>query len=140
MKINYDDLNEKHCRSVDKLYRQFAGLSSEIISFKKNTIELKIKISDRWPKDPTITAIQLAKCWRHYHDCLKTAKFYKVTLVYLNSDQETGGFVSLSPDQDISLLAESLWYTVQNITNPGENKFILLIGSIDGKNRNPELQ
>lgn len=139
MEINYDDLNEKHCRLVDKLYRQFAGLSSEIISYKKRTIELKIRISKRWPKDPATTAIQLAKCWRDYHDCLKTARFYKVTLVYLNSDQEKGGFVTYSPNQDISSLAQALWITVQKMNNPGENKSLLLTGSIDDEKSNQKL-
>jgi hypothetical protein len=134
MKINYDDLNEKHCQSVDKLYRQFAGLSSKIISYGNSTIELKIKISERWTKDPTTTAIQLAKCWRNYHDCLKTARFYRVTLIYLNSDQDTGGFLSFSPNRDFSSLVQEMRNTVQKMNNPGDNRSILLTGTIDDEN------
>ena len=136
MKLDYDDLNEKHCQSVDKLYRQFGGLSSEIISFKNLTIELKIEISERWPKDPTTTAIQISKCWREYHECLKTAKFYRVTLVFLNPDQDTGGFVEPSQYQVSSSIAQELWNTVQRMNNPGENKSILMTGPIDEKNGN----
>lgn len=136
MKLNYNKLNEKHCREVDKLYRQFAGLSSEIISFENQTIELEIRISERWTKDPTTTAIQIAKDWRNYHTCLKTAKFYKVNLVYLNPDQETGGFVSASQNKDISSLAQELMNTIQKINNAGENKSILLTGPIDKDKRN----
>lgn len=135
MKIDYDHLNEKHCREVDKLYRQFAGLSSEIISFENQTIELKIKISERWTKDPTTTAIQIAKDWRHCHNCLKAARFYKVTLVYLNSDQDTGGFVSHSSKSDIPSLAQAMLNIVKKMNNPGENKSILLTGPIDAGNR-----
>jgi ATP-dependent protease HslVU (ClpYQ) peptidase subunit len=108
MKINYAELNEDHCRRVDKFYRQFAGLSSEIISFNTLTIELEIKISKRWKKDPTTTAVQIAKDWRSYHDCLITARFYKVTLVFLNPDQETGGVLSSSQNQDRSSLVQEI--------------------------------
>lgn len=138
MKLNYKELNEKHCQWVDKLYRQFGGLSSEIISFKKQAIELKIKISERWTKDPTTTAIQIAKDWRLFHDCLKTAKFYKVTLVFLKPDQDTGGIVKPSQYQDSSSIAQALLNMVQRMENPGENKSILLTGPIDGKASGPD--
>jgi hypothetical protein len=136
MKLNYKELNKKHCQWVDKLYRQFGGLSSEIISFKNLTIELKIEISERWPKDPTTTAIQIAKDWRHLHDCLKTARFYKVTLVFFNPDQDTGGIVKPSQYQDSSSIAQELWNTVQRMNNPGKNSSILLTGPIDDENGN----
>ena len=134
MKINYDELNEKHCRLVDKMYRQFAGLSSEIISFRNMTIELEIRISGRWPKDPKTTAIQISKDWRSTHECLKKAKFYKVNLIFLNPDQDTGG--TFSPNQDRSSMIQEINEILEKMRTTGENKSILITGSIDYENGN----
>jgi hypothetical protein len=134
MKINYDDLNEIHCRKVDKLYRQFAGLSSDIISFKNKTIELEIRISKRWPKEPKTTAIQISNDWRRTHECLKKAKFFKVKLVFLNPDQDTGG--TFSPNQDRSSMIQEINDILEKMKKTGENKSILITGSIDDENRN----
>jgi hypothetical protein len=97
---------------------------------------LEISISKRWPKDPTTTAIQLSRCWRQYNDCLKDAQFYKVTLVYLNSDQDTGGIVSPLPSLNIPSLTQALWEVVQKMNNPGENISIILTGDIDDESSN----
>jgi hypothetical protein len=136
MKINYDILNEEHCSSVDKLYRMFGGLASKIISYEKGTIELEIRISKRWPKDSTTTAIQLSKCWRKYNDCLKDARFYKITLVFLNPNQDTGGILNISPNQDMHLFNHEAKELCQKMNNSGENQSILLTGLIDDVNIN----
>jgi hypothetical protein len=136
MKINYDILNEEHCRSVDKLYRMFGGLASKIISYEKRTIELEIRISKRWPKDPTTTAIQLSKCWREHNDSLKDARFYKVTLVFLNPNQDTGGILNISPNQDMQLFNQEAKDLCQKLNNSGENQSILLTGLIEKVNSN----
>ena len=131
MKINYVDLNEKQCRGVDKWYRMFAGLASKIISCEELTIELEIRISKRWPKDPTTTAIQLSKCWREFNDCLNDARFYKVTLIFLNPDQDTGGIIKISRNQDMQLFTQEAQDLCQKMNSPGENRSILLTGIID---------
>jgi hypothetical protein len=114
----------------------FGGLASKIISYEKRTIELEIRISKRWPKDPTTTVIQLSKCWRNYNDCLKDALFYKVTMVFLNPNQETGGILNISPNQDMQLFNQEAMELCQKLNNSGENQSILLTGLIDGVNIN----
>jgi hypothetical protein len=131
MEINYEDLNEKHCRGVDKWYRMCGGLASKIISYGELTIELEIRISQRWPKDPTTTAIQLSKCWREFNDCLKDARFYKVTLIFLNPNQDMGGIIKISRNQDMQLFTQAAQDLCQKMNSPGENQSILLTGIID---------
>jgi hypothetical protein len=107
----------------------FGGLSSKIISYEERTIELEIRISKRWPKDPTTTSIQLSKCWRKFNDCLKDARFYKVTLIFLNPNQDAGGIIS--PNQDMQLFNQEAKDFCQKLNNSGENRSILLTGIID---------
>jgi hypothetical protein len=112
------------------------GLASKIISYEELTIELEIRISKRWPKDPTTTAIQLSKCWREFNDCLKDARFYKVTLIFLNPNQDTGGILNISPNQDMKLFNQEAKDLCQKLNNSGENQSILLTGLIDDVNNN----
>jgi hypothetical protein len=114
----------------------FGGLASKIISYDKRTIELEIRISKRWPKDPITTAIQLSKCWRQYNDCLKDARFYKVTLIFLNPNQDTGGIINISPNQDMQLFTQEAQDLIQKMNSPGENRSILFSGIIDDYNTN----
>ncbi|MBI5009229.1 MAG: hypothetical protein HZB98_06185 [Bacteroidia bacterium] len=134
MKIDYAELNEDHCRRVDKLYRQFAGLASEIISYRNKTLELEIRISSRWPKDPETTAKQISKDWRSAHECLKKAKFYKVKLVFLGANQDTGGTFSIN--QYRSSMIQEITDILDKMKSKGENKSVLITGSIDHKNQN----
>jgi hypothetical protein len=105
-----------------------------LVRINQLKIELEIRISKRWPKDPTTTAIQLSKCWRKFNDCLKDARFYKVTLVFLNPNQDTGGIIS--PNQDMQLFNQEAKDLCQKLNNSGENQSILLTGLIDDVNNN----
>lgn len=69
-----------HVYHVDKLYRQFGGLQSEMTDYDDETIYLKIQTSSRWGKDNTVTAKQLANDWKKVNKELKDAKRYHVTI------------------------------------------------------------
>ena len=69
-----------HVYHVDKLYRKFAGLQSEMTDYDDETIYLHIKTSSRWGKDNKVTARQLAVDWRNVNKELKDAKRYHVTI------------------------------------------------------------
>ena len=43
-------VSDKHIHGVDKFYRMFAGLSSYLLSYENEIIELEIRFSKRWPK------------------------------------------------------------------------------------------
>ena len=70
-------VRDKHIRKVDKFYRMYGGLSSDLISFEKHAIELEIRYSKRWPKPLGTTAKQLAKSWQR-NKLLNEANSYVV--------------------------------------------------------------
>ena len=72
-------VRDKHIRKVDKFYRMYGGLSSDLISFEKHVIELEIRFSNRWPKPLETTAKQLAKSWQR-NKLLNEANSYVVHL------------------------------------------------------------
>ena len=89
------EINFKHVKGVDKYYRMFAGLSSEFIDLKDDTLYLKIYISPQWSKNPHTTAKQLASSWFEFQPQLAHAKRYHVTIIKIDGDT---GF-AISPNE-----------------------------------------
>jgi hypothetical protein len=88
------ELNNKFIRRIDKKYRMFAGLASELVDYRDDIIYLHISISKRWPKPPEVTASQLAGDWKTYNPELAGARGYDVRIARIQNDT---GF-SVSPE------------------------------------------
>ena len=71
------EVANRHINSTDKLYRMCAGLSSDLVSYEDQTIELAIRVTRRWPKSHEVTALQLAESWRREPE-LSQARGYVV--------------------------------------------------------------
>ena len=76
------EINNYYINNFDKNFRKYAGLSSELVKVKNNTIFLRIDISSQWERSPIRTAIQFLNGWRLHNEILKKAHFYKVALFH----------------------------------------------------------
>ncbi len=130
MELDYQKINDYYIRNVDKFYRMHGGLSSCLLSYENETIELNIEISGRWTKDPRTTSIQISESWRSHCIELRNAKKYKVHLSYLSPVCDTGAVVSVPEDEDeLDKLLEQL---VKNLTNDRPPIYtVILEGLID---------
>lgn len=93
---------------VDKHYRQFGGLQSELTNYENETIYLKIQTNSRWIKDNKVTARQLAGSWKDFNTELKDAKRYHVTI--FNGETPTGIAVkvnALNNEESIQAFVDS---------------------------------
>jgi hypothetical protein len=101
-------ISDHHIGTVDKFYRMYAGLSSDIDDYADSTIYITIRKNSIWPKDNETTAKQIAGDWRKYSEALRQAKKYHVAII--NSDAPTG-FVfnhNASDDSAIEAAIEAL--------------------------------
>lgn len=64
-------IRNKHVYNIDKLYRMFGGLSSELTAVKDGILYLEITVSPRWTKTMLKTATQLLNCWKKYTSILQ---------------------------------------------------------------------
>lgn len=76
--INLAAISRRHIHGIDKLYRMHAGLSSELVSYESEVIELEIRHGARWKKSPEVTARQMADCWRNHNPELSAAVAFLV--------------------------------------------------------------
>ena len=98
-----------HVYHVDKLYRQFGGLQSEMTDYEDETIYLKIQTNSRWGKDNIVTAKQLADSWKTFNKELKDAKRYHVTI--FNRETPTGIAVqsnTLNNEQNLQTFVDAI--------------------------------
>ena len=53
-------INTKHIHSVDKFFRMHAGVGSDLLSVKNDTMVLEINVNDKWLTKKTLeqTSIQ----------------------------------------------------------------------------------
>jgi len=63
-KIDIAAISNRHICRIDKLYRMYGGLSSKLLSYDDQVIELEIRKSALWSKSPEVTARQLSNDWR----------------------------------------------------------------------------
>lgn len=103
---------ERHIHSVDKYYRMFGGLSSNLDDYSDSTIYITIHKNRNWKKDNATTAKQLALSWRNGCDALKEAKKYHVTIIH--NETPTGFAIPLKELNDIAKV-EALLQSVNDI-------------------------
>ena len=130
MKINLNKLNRDYVMARDKFFRQFAGLSSTLTAFKDNTLFLKIETSQRWPKDPFTTALQISQSWREFSELLATATHYRVELHILQSGADTGGVIPNLTDPEAMRAAIEHTKAALRLSERNASK-VILTGSID---------
>jgi hypothetical protein len=99
-------ITEKHIRKIDKFYRMFSGLSSELIEYNNDVIHLKIKVSKKWPKDSLTTAKQIAQDWKDFNSELKDAKSFVVEIYHISGS--TGFVIDPKKRPDKEHLEESI--------------------------------
>jgi hypothetical protein len=130
MELDYKKINNNYIHSVDKFYRMFSGLSSYLLSYENETIELEIEVSSRWEKDPRTTSIQLSSSWRRSCHELSDAKKYKVHLSYLAPNCEKGAAIQILDDEsEMAALIENLVKTLNQEAKPIYT--VILEGLID---------
>lgn len=119
MELDYQKINDQYIHQVDKFNRMFRGVSSSLISYENNTIELKIEVSRRWATDAVNTATHAAKSWRSFCIELKKAKKYKVHLSCLAPGLDTGGAFRITDDEaEMDRLIERLLQSVKHGAPP----------------------
>lgn len=86
-------INTKHIHSVDKLYRMHAGVGSNLLSVKDDTMVLEVNINDKWLTKKTLehTPIQFLNCWKEYNNDLQNCKYY---IVYIYKSSPLGFTIS----------------------------------------------
>jgi hypothetical protein len=75
------DINHRHIKNVDKLYRMFAGLSSELLEYSDQTLQIAIECSEKWKKPVEDTALQIAESWKTSNPELQHAKYYQAIIL-----------------------------------------------------------
>lgn len=130
--LDIHTISQRHVRGIDKFYRMYAGLSSELLSYESGVIELEIRRSARWPKPPEETAAQLAECWRGHNEELADAVAF---LVHIYERKTDPGFFlptdSLKGAEGAAILAKKIRETV-NV--PAD----ILIATVRGRFDQPE--
>ena len=132
MSIDISAINSYHIHNVDKHYRMFAGLSSQLLDFQNDTLYLEISISRRWAKDVWTTAIQIANDWKKVNKELASARYYQVTIQFLDTKYETGGAVATANQSDHEIATRI--YHIMKATEAAQkeqHQKIVLTGSID---------
>ena len=119
------DINTKHIHAVDKHYRMYSGLSSQLLDYVDNTIILEITINERWQKDSNTTAKQLADSWKKFNPELSSALHY---LVHVIHSKKTTGFVLNFEELKNKKLISDLIRKFNDVVNPSES----IIETIEG--------
>ena len=81
-KQEVSEINSKHLHSVDKLYRMHAGVGSQLLSVKNDTLVLEINVNDQWLTKKTLeqTSIQFLNSWKQNIKELQKCKYYIVNI------------------------------------------------------------
>jgi len=85
------NINARHIPSVDKLYRMHGGLASELVGYRNQTMQLKINLTEKWPKPPLETARLLAQSWKKANPELADGVFFDVKLNGLGEESHFKG-------------------------------------------------
>ncbi len=75
---------DRHLMEIDKYYRIFSGLSSDLDDYSDDTIYLTVKRNSKWAKGNETTARQIARNWRKVNPELRNAKKFHVTIIKRN--------------------------------------------------------
>jgi len=130
---NFDlsEVADRHIYSVDKLYRMHAGISSDLVSYEDEIIELEIRVTERWPKSHEVTALQLANCWRRNRE-LDQAKGY---LVHIYDIQRPVGLSVSAQKSSVEAPAREEWLRsfVEAMKAMAEPRGDVLVATIRGE-------
>ena len=89
-----EEIRDRHISGTDKYLRIYGGLSSDLISFDNQIIELEVRFSEKWTKPLEETALQLATSWKK-NSILLEAKGY---LVHLFKRENNPGVAARYPN------------------------------------------
>ena len=118
-----------HVHRIDKLYRMYAGIASDLKGFTDESMILEVRIGQRPPNPLEEMVRKLAASW-HAEPELRSAKRF-VAYVYTNN-RPVGLSVDTSPFQrgDIKGFAEVL---VKQLRALGEPRTDVLLEVIEGE-------
>lgn len=122
------EVRDNHISRVDKLYRMCAGLSSELISFDGKALEIEVRHSGKWKKEPHETASQLAKSWRR-NNLLSKAKSYRVHIYLREVDSVTVEPTpkEIKPGKELDSFASSVVSKLKANSDSSRDKLIATI-------------
>lgn len=107
--LDIDAINLSHAHRIDKWFRMYAGLSSELMSYESGVIELEIRKSAKWTRSHEATARQFADTWKRSNQELSEAVAF---LVHLYDRKVPPGFIqpasSASTKEGRAALAETI--------------------------------
>ncbi|GAA4270443.1 hypothetical protein [Hyunsoonleella aestuarii] len=116
-KQEVSEINSEHLHSVDKLYRMFAGVGSQLLTVKNDTLVLEININDQWLTKKTLeqTSIQFLNNWKEHIKELQKCKYY---IVYIYKSNPLGFTI------DTKTTKEEIELKLKNL-NSRESKILL---------------
>lgn len=88
-----EKIRDRHINGTDKYLRIYGGLSSNLISFNNQIIELEVRFSEKWTKPLDVTAHQLATSWKGNSILLEATGY----LVHLFKRQNNPGVAARYP-------------------------------------------
>jgi len=73
-------LNFKHVKSVDKFYRMFIGVGSQLVEAKNDCLTIEINVNDKWlaKKSLTATALHFLNDWKSFNKELQAFHYHRV--------------------------------------------------------------
>ena len=97
-------INSKHLHTVDKLYRINAGVGSDLLSVKNDTMVLEVNINDQWLEKKTLeqTSNQFLTCWKKFNSVLQKSRYYTV---YVYNTSPLGFMISANATKEEMALA-----------------------------------
>ena len=89
-------INHRHIRRVDKFYRMYAGLSSQLVRFEDDIMYVEIMNTERHILSTFNTAVAFASRWREWNEELAPARGFVV--VFKKAKKPTGFSIPVSED------------------------------------------
>ena len=103
------------------------GLSSKLLSYDDQVIELEIRKSARWKKSPEVTARQLADCWQSSNAELRDAVAF---IVHLYEQHAPTGFSMAAEELNTMGALDLLLAQLKRMADPRPD---ILISTIRGR-------
>tara|TARA_R110002096_G_scaffold233047_8_gene423027 strand:- start:2129 stop:2551 length:423 start_codon:yes stop_codon:yes gene_type:complete len=129
--IDIQAISQRHICSIDKLYRMYGGLSSNLISYDNQVIELEIRKSSKWTKTPEVTARQLADCWKRNRELSDAVAF----VVHLYKQHGPTGIFTPKKSLRSPDALEALLEKMKQMAAPKPD---ILVGTIHGRFDQPK--
>jgi hypothetical protein len=91
-------INDYYIRNMDKFWRMYAGVSSQLLFYRDGILYIEIQNSEKNILSTFNTAVAFANRWRDYNDELKNAQGFVVVFKKIN--RETGFALSTNEGKD----------------------------------------